>query len=70
MIFIVLNIFVLSLTSRCFFIDTHSEIFPPFFSQFHTSYLLSKILRVKQNNLAGLGDLAENTVRFHFHINM
>ena len=32
--------------------------------------LLLKMLRVKQNNLAGLGDLAENTVRFHFHINM
>ena len=27
MIFIVLNIFVLSLTSRCFLIDTHSEMF-------------------------------------------
>lgn len=32
--------------------------------------LLLKMLRVKQNNLAGLGDLAKNTVRFHFHINM
>ena len=29
-----------------------------------------KVLRVRQNNLAGLGNLVQNTVRFDFHINM